>query len=453
MSSYHIINDPIHGVMSFDEEEKNLIKSYMDSSTFQRLRRIKQLGCGDLVFPGAVHTRFNHSLGACYLASIVCRHLSIPVKTENQIIIAALLHDIGHGPFSHAFEKMYKNISNEDPKCQISHDYDWTPKFINSFEESENGFNKKISEFFMKSGTSDYQDIISSQLDVDRLDYLLRDSHFCGVPYGSIDLRWIISCLKIVEVGSKKRLGIHKKGIGAIEHYIFSRRLMTKNVYYHGKKNAAEYLVREFLLGLEVHQDEILVRDTPLMFFMKKYFEYKNEIKGINNDERKDELKNNFIKEGFEFYKEITDDDIWICMRTLKDSVSKSGKIAKKLLMRELPKCYQLDAGRIDKAKEIINVYIDKLEDRWKIYVDNLNFEAYKSKKCPIFIDESTAGSDINYESGILNHLSDKSEVTDFLYIDKSITDSDSHSLLYKLNKAHCLCTPYESSNPDIEKL
>ncbi|MCW8400934.1 HD domain-containing protein, partial [Legionella sp. PATHC038] len=162
--------------MSFTQEEKELIKHYIDTPYFQRLRHIKQLGCGDLIFPGAVHTRFNHSLGACYLAKRVCEKLSINSE-KHEIMVAALLHDIGHGPFSHAFEEMYKNLSKENKSYRLSHDDDWTPKFINSFKEREKGDNKKICSFFHESELvpfHKYKDIISSQLDVDRLDYLLR---------------------------------------------------------------------------------------------------------------------------------------------------------------------------------------------------------------------------------------------------------------------------------------
>lgn len=435
MSTYHIINDPIHGIMSFSEPDYELLKPYLDSSNFQRLRRIKQLGCGDLIFPGAVHTRFNHSLGACYIASKVCRHLEIKDIHCKQIKVAALLHDVGHGPFSHAFEKMYKNLSVENNKFQISHDYDWTPKFINSFEEVEPGFNKDICSFFVKNATCEYKDLISSQLDVDRLDYLLRDSHFCGVPYGNIDLKWIISCLKLI--GKEKKLGIHAKGIGAIEHYIFSRRLMTKNIYYHGKKNAAEYLIREFLLGLSEHLNDEGINRTPLLLFMKQYFDYVEQINGSKIEIDKDTIKRSFIDDSFSHYCKITDDDIWSCMRTLQDKTTKSGEIAKKLINRDLPKCYLLDGARVSKAKEIVK---DKVNKSWKVYLDTLNFEAYKSKNCPIYIDEPPAGSDIYYESSILNHLSDKSETTYFLYLDKSIERDD---LLKSLSDAHCLSIPY----------
>lgn len=118
--------------------------------------------------------------------------VEIPDNDRQEIMMAALLHDIGHGPFSHAFEKMYKNLSEKNKNYRISHDDDWTPKFISSFKEIEPGFNEKINSFFNHDAgaiTHKYKPIISSQLDVDRLDYLLRDSHFCGVPYGNIDLK------------------------------------------------------------------------------------------------------------------------------------------------------------------------------------------------------------------------------------------------------------------------
>ena len=379
MQTHHIISDPIHDVMVFSMEEKNLIKKYIDSEVFQRLRRIKQLGCGDLVFPGAVHTRFNHSLGACYLAKQLCLHLNL-LEIKNEVMIAALLHDIGHGPFSHAFEKIFADLEDFGDRYSISHDEDWTPKFISSF--GEDFFNTKILSFFKNDSENkyhEYKDIISSQLDVDRLDYLLRDSHFCGVPYGNIDLKWIISCLEIIKIDNKSKLGINSKGIGAIEHYIFSRRLMTRNIYYNGKKNAAEYLVRKFILGLKEHLHDPRVKEFDLIRFMKLYFDYLKEVKSNTAVD-----KNEFIDQSFEFYKNITDDDIWVCMKILQNENTLAGQIAKKLLSRELPVSCSISPSRFKKAKDIIDHYISKQlspDEQWKIHLEILNFKSYQSQK------------------------------------------------------------------------
>ncbi|RUR08480.1 HD domain-containing protein [Legionella septentrionalis] len=449
MSSSHIINDPIHGVMLFSEEEKDIIKHYMDKPYFQRLRRIKQLGCGDLIFPGAVHTRFSHSLGACYLAKKVCEKLEITAEKQ-EIMIAALLHDIGHGPFSHAFEKMYKNLSEKNKEYRISHDNDWTPKFIKSFEEANKGLNEIVSSFFEEEegvSSHQYKPIISSQLDVDRLDYLLRDSHFCGVPYGNIDLKWIISCMEFID---GKFLGIDKKGIGAIEHYIFARRLMTKNVYYNKKKNAAEYLVREFLLSLEEHLSDKAISKTSLGLFLKEYFSYVKKIESSNEAGVKAESKNNFIENAFAHYSNITDDDIWICLKQVCKEKTKAGELAEKLVSRNLPNCYELNPSRITKAENILAPHKPKEKNEWKLSIDKLNFEAYRSQNSQIYIKEHLGASDIFHESTILNQLSDKKETTCLLYIDKSIPKDEQKKILISLNKAHCLRMPYENHDETI---
>src|SRR3989338_10948262 len=121
-SHFHVIKDPVHGTMQFTTKEDRWIKPFIDSPHFQRLRHIKQLGMGDLIFPGAVHTRFNHSLGCCYLASQIAKTIGLVEEERQLVMIAGLLHDIGHGPFSHAFEGIFYNKT-------ICHE-DWTERFL-----------------------------------------------------------------------------------------------------------------------------------------------------------------------------------------------------------------------------------------------------------------------------------------------------------------------------------
>lgn len=441
MSSSYIINDPVHGVMLFDQNEEKLIKKFIDHPFFQRLRRIKQLGCGDLVFPGAVHTRFNHSIGACYLAKKLCVKLEIKTHQQNIIMIAALLHDIGHGPFSHAFEKIYINdIPEKKENFRVSHE-DWTKKFIDEYAR-DISLAKKIGELFENKSDCNHH-IISSQLDVDRMDYLLRDSHFCGVPYGLIDIKWLLSSIIKIEVGNKQsKIGIEGKGVGALEHYIEARRLMTKNIYYHGKKNAAEYLVGKFLIGIKDHLDDKMMDDCALKQFFEVYSDYVEKITTTKNT--KDEEKNKFIDKSFNSYSHITDDDIWVLIR--KFSLLGKGpcrEIATKLLKCILPEDYELDPSRIAKAKVIVENYKEKYrkEEKWKIYVDTLDFTPYKGSKAPIYIKEKIAGSDIYHESEILHHLSDREEPTYFLYLDKDI---DGKKLISDLKKNYCLKNPDE---------
>ena len=243
---FHVIKDPVHGTMQFTTLENNWIKPFIDSPHFQRLRHIKQLGMGDLIFPGAVHTRFNHCLGCCYIASQIAHKIGLAEEERQLVMIACLLHDIGHGPFSHAFEDVFH-------RKLIRHEA-WTPFFLNDYRTPEffayyNRCNPRhhlseekfilIEEMIMHKSRVKrvLADIVSSQLDADRLDYLLRDSHFCGVAYGQFDFRWMLNSMMIVNAPQGERLGLTHKGIGVVEHYLMARRLMTRNIYHHQKKN------------------------------------------------------------------------------------------------------------------------------------------------------------------------------------------------------------------------
>ncbi len=453
----HIINDPVHGVMAFDRDEKKLLKRFIDKELFQRLRRIKQLGCGDLIFPGAVHTRFNHSIGVCYLAKRVCQHLRIGLKNEterHEIMVAALLHDVGHGPFSHAFESLFdikykEKIKNEllVEECKIKHDKEWLKMFIENFP---NSFNKKINKKKITSILIDKtegiaSEIISSQLDVDRMDYLLRDSHFCGVPYGKIDLKWLISSLSKIPINKNPRLGITKKGIGALEHYILARRLMTRNIYYHGKIKAAEYYVREFLHELIKNYKKYNLKNFVLLKFLIKYNEYSEKVVTLKSIKDIKNSKKSFLKSAFNLYKNITDDDIWYLIKTIanKNESNKCVEISKRLIKRILPEYFSLDPSTISKARDIIEKYKlgQKSQDRWKIHLDDLNdVISYKKNKGPIYLSENQSGRDISYLSKILDFLSDRGEATYYLYLDSDMRKKGvAKKLLSDLRSNGCL--------------
>jgi uncharacterized protein len=464
----YIINDPVHGVMVFNQEEKKVIKQFIDTELFQRLRRIKQLGCGDLIFPGAVHTRFNHCLGVGYLAKRIYQRISYNIpsgekidkeKDKYSVMIAGLLHDVGHGPFSHAFEMLFDEKyrdafagKNEKiKKCKISHDDDWLRKFIEDLDFSGEVKRSDIVDILINKNKTYLSDIISSQFDVDRMDYLLRDSHFCGVPYGEIDSKWLMSSACLVQVGDKKRLGIMGKGIGAIEHYALARRLMTRNVYYHGKIKAAEHYVREFLKSLIDEIGDVQKSDDPILFqFLRKYNAYSNDaIAKIDTGEFS--CKKKFIDSSYPLYKKLTDDDVWYFVKLYseKNSESKCSTIANRLIKRELPHDYLLDASRINMTKSIIEEFkggIDE-EKHWMIHVDMLaDFVSYKKDKGPLYVKENAFGRAVNHESEIFNLISDRSESTYYLYLDKHLNNyvdkTKIDAMLNKLQNNYCLNVP-----------
>src|SRR5215467_929180 len=177
--TYHAIKDPVHGTMQFSSIENAWLKPFIDSAHFQRLRHIKQLGMGDFIFPGAVHTRFNHSLGCSYVAGQIAHKIGLSNEERQLVMLACLLHDIGHGPFSHTFEDLFL-------KKRIHHEA-WTPFFLKEYRTDDffnryNALNKdyplsekkflQIEEMIMHRATVKplLADIVSSQLDADRLD-------------------------------------------------------------------------------------------------------------------------------------------------------------------------------------------------------------------------------------------------------------------------------------------
>jgi len=420
LNNTHIFNDPIHGVMDFNEIQKNLIVKYIDTDIFQRLRRINQLGVTDYVFPGATHSRFSHSLGACYIAKNLCENLKSDFSDQDEInatILSALLHDIGHGPFSHSFEYI---LNDSLPKeKQMSHDYGWQNKFLDEFSEKSNTFKDEIYLLKQISKLTNCfpKNIVSSQLDVDRLDYLLRDSHFCGVPYGKIDLRWILKSIEVINKDNDKVLSIKSKGIGAVEHYLSARRLMNKNIYYNSKVCAVQYYFKEFILSLEEYIDSKELCSNTLMVFLKRYFEYKNNNKTYQE----------FIDENYYLYKNLTDDDIYIQLKIVNNlkNKSKACTIANYLLNRNLPNCYTIEKDNINEVYNEVNNFKSKLpeNEQWKINIEKFNIKTYKGNNNPIYVNQNGKLANILDKSNILNFHSDKDEEKYILYIAPSINN------------------------------
>lgn len=232
-----IFNDPVYGFIPIESE---LTFDIIEQPCFQRLRRIKQLGLTHLVYPGALHTRFHHSMGAMYLMSQVItalrnKGLEITPADELSAINAILLHDIGHGPFSHSLENsILEGISHEE----ISWAY---MKSLNRHLEGQ--LNDSINIFNNSYPVKFLHQLVSSQLDVDRMDYLKRDSFFTGVSEGVINTERIIKMLTVVD----DRLVVEVKGIYSIEKYIIARRLMYWQVYLHKTVISAEKMLNQIL--------------------------------------------------------------------------------------------------------------------------------------------------------------------------------------------------------------
>ncbi|MBO3698656.1 HD domain-containing protein [Roseivirga sp. E12] len=233
MNKKKIINDPVYGFITI---QSGLIFDIIDHPYFQRLRRIKQLGLTELVYPGAHHTRFHHALGAMHLMTETLENLKskgVAISTEEMeaTLIAILLHDIGHGPFSHALEStLLQDVAHES----ISH---LTIAKLN--DEMGGRLSMSLQIFLGAYPRKFLNQLVSSQLDIDRLDYLKRDSYFTGVSEGTIGAERIIKMLNV----HNDELVVEEKGIYSIENFLSARRLMYWQVYLHKTSVSSEKML------------------------------------------------------------------------------------------------------------------------------------------------------------------------------------------------------------------
>lgn len=256
-----IINDPVHGFINIPSE---LIFDLIEHPVFQRLRRIKQLGLTYYVYPGATHTRFQHTIGAVHLMSQAITHLrlkkiDISPEEEEAALIAILLHDIGHAPFSHALENsLINDLSHEDLSDFLMSRLN--KEFNGKLELAIQIFNNTYKKSFLHQ-------LISGQLDMDRMDYLKRDSFYTGVVEGNIGTDRIIKMLHVVN----DHLAIESKGIYSIEKFLMARRLMYWQVYYHKTVISSEILLVKILQRARylAHSGENIFATPPLQFFIQ----------------------------------------------------------------------------------------------------------------------------------------------------------------------------------------
>ena len=251
-----VIRDPLHGYIEFDE----LARAIIDTKELQRLRRIRQLGFSYLVYPGANHTRFEHSLGTYHLMCLLLNRLEVPAAEEQELLAAALIHDVGHGPYSHVTEpllKKYTGKGHEDIEAVLSPqqaEHDETPgsektttvaEVVEAFRLDKIeilGYIKGERSYFWTK--RDFSRILNGEIDVDKMDYLVRDSYYTGVAYGVVDNTRLIRGLDFVN----DELVITEKGILPAEYLLFSRFLMHPTVYNHHTGRIAQLM---FMAALE----------------------------------------------------------------------------------------------------------------------------------------------------------------------------------------------------------
>lgn len=288
MNKKKIINDPVYGFITIRSE---LIFDIIAHPYFQRLRRIKQLGLTDLVYPGALHTRFQHALGAMHLMGRVLDNLrnkgvGISEDEYEASQLAILLHDIGHGPFSHTLENSLLADINHESLSYL---------FMTELNRQFSGALDLCLRIFRNSYSRKFfHQLVSSQLDIDRLDYLQRDSFFTGVLEGTIGVDRIISMLDVYQ----EELVVEEKGIYSIENFLNARRLMYWQVYLHKTSVGTERMLVNLIRRAQtlVTAGEELIASDALMTFLKNQF----TLASFNES-----------SEGIEAFGQLDDNDIW----------------------------------------------------------------------------------------------------------------------------------------------
>lgn len=268
---YKMFNDPVHGFITVP---KGIILKLIDHPYVQRLRRVRQLGLGYLVFPAAEHSRFSHALGALELGQRVLTNIrekdtTISQKEYEGTLIALLLHDVGHGPLSHTLEhSLINNFNHEMMSLSIM-------KELN--KQFDGALDTAIKIFTDQHPKKFLHQLVSSQLDLDRLDYLRRDSFFTGVSEGTVGINRILKTMRVFN----GNIVIEKKGIYAIENYIISRRLMYMQVYLHKTVLSADALIRRIftrVTDLITSGIELPFSSPNLEFFLKNQPSAKQRI-------------------------------------------------------------------------------------------------------------------------------------------------------------------------------
>ena len=360
-----IFNDPIYGFISIPDE---FIFDLIEHPYFQRLRRIMQLGLSHLVYPGALHTRFHHVIGAMHLmtqavATIRRKGHEITAEEERAVLIAILLHDIGHGPFSHALEyDIVHKVSHEEISGYFMDRL--VKEFGDDMERALLIFKNKHKKPFL------YQ-LVSSQLDMDRLDYLNRDSFYTGVSEGIIGSDRLIEMLNVHD----GNLVLEEKGIYSIEKFIVARRLMYWQVYLHKTVVAAEFMLIYTLRRAKqlTKKGETLFASPALNYFLK-------------NDVTKSDFDKN--SEVLDLFAELDDYDILGALKVWQSHPDKIlSSLSQRLVNRKLFKIEiskePFSPDRIQLEKELIRKQFDLMDDEvdFFVYSDVLSNNAYNQNR------------------------------------------------------------------------
>ncbi|MBP7398254.1 MAG: HD domain-containing protein [Chitinophagales bacterium] len=371
MNKRKILNDPIYGFITIPHE---IIYDIIEHPWFQRLRRIQQLGLSNLVYPGANHTRFQHAIGAMHLLGKAVHVLrskgnEITDAEAEAAAIAVLLHDIGHGPFSHALENTLVDSINHEQLSLI---------FIDKLNKQFNGRLSLAQKIFTGNYHKKFlHQLVSSQLDVDRLDYLIRDSYFTGVHEGVIGYDRLIEMMDVAD----DSLVIEQKGIYSVEKFIVSRRIMYWQVYLHKTVICAEQmLIKALKRAKYLSKNNDRFSATPALdMFLYEDFTEQNFIEDEN-------IINNFAL--------LDDSDIYVALKTWQFSEDKvlaylcSALINRRLFRIELENDIISQKRISDITKQVQEKYqiTDAFDLQYFVFHDSTSNSAYQLKDQNIHI-------------------------------------------------------------------
>tara|TARA_B100000886_G_scaffold331268_1_gene282609 strand:+ start:1427 stop:2653 length:1227 start_codon:yes stop_codon:yes gene_type:complete len=391
-----ILNDPVYGFITLN---RGILLDLIDHPYFQRLSRIKQLGLTYLVYPGAHHTRFHHAVGAAYLmkqALSTFKELGVNIQREEErgALIAILLHDIGHGPYSHALEHSFLSGVSHENVSEI---------FMRKLDEQYSGELSLAIQIFRNQYHKKFlHQLVSSQLDMDRLDYLKRDSFFTGVSEGVVSNQRIIKMFDIVD----DEILIKEKGIYSIEKFIVARRLMYWQVYLH-----KTVLSAEFLLAKIISRARELLRNGEKLFVTPELNMFLT--KNISKSELEQEVYLNA-------FASLDDNDIMTCIKVwMKSKDIVLSRLASMLIERKLLKVKISNTSfDVEQINEIRKIHQKELglndhEIKYFVFQEQMINNAYDPRKDTI---------KIKYKDGTVKDITDASDNLNVSALAKPVT-------------------------------
>ena len=396
MNEHKIINDPVFG---FIKIRTGLLYDIVQHPLFQRLNRIVQLGLASVVYPGARHTRFQHSLGALHLMSEAVKSLTekgiyIFDMEEEAVQAAILMHDIGHGPFSHVLENtLISGISHEEISLMMMEQ-------IN--RDLKGQLNLAISIFKDEYPNKIFHQLISSQLDMDRLDYLRRDSFYTGVTEGNIGSARIIKMLNVAD----DRLVVDAKGIYSVENYLTTRRLMYWQVYLH--KTTVGY---EKILVNALKRAKLLAREGREIFASPAlgYF-LNNDIDAAWFDSHEEALSN---------YAELDDSDIWSALKVWRHHDDKIlATLATDLVDRRL---FKVEVTEEPPTEEYLAAIRSRIVDAMGISNEDASYMMSLTEIGKDMYNPEDDSIGILYKDGTVRDIAEASEILNVQLLSKKI--------------------------------